>query len=206
VQEICIYWMTNALEVADASFCVRKEVCHVTVYLLGGEDITELRGRLDSGGRIDHRPDDREILIGRPDFTDGGIAGVYSDAYPDGHFVSLCVGRHQTLFLEAAFLDLHTSQHGLSDVIVAHDGEVEDGQYRISDELVDDAVPFPDGGGTCIVKAIQHVNSPHLSNAFRKTSVTRKSANKTVAGMTICFFRLTFVNIVSQMVHRFGFI
>src|SRR5947209_3219422 len=34
----------------------------------------------------------------------------------------------------------------------------------------------------------------------------RKSAKKTVAGIISCFFLLTLVNIVSQMLHRFGFI
>src|SRR5947208_1236656 len=34
----------------------------------------------------------------------------------------------------------------------------------------------------------------------------RKSAKKTVAGIISCFFLLTLVNMVSQMLHRFGFI
>lgn len=39
--------MIDSLELECASFRVREEVSHLTVYRFGDEDVTELCGRLD---------------------------------------------------------------------------------------------------------------------------------------------------------------
>src|SRR6266705_5372585 len=45
-----------------------------------------------------------------------------------------------------------------------------------------------------------------VSVAWARVVYPRKSAKRTVAGIVSCFLLLTLVNIVSQIVHRLGFI
>lgn len=62
---------------------------------------------------------------------------MYADANADGHCLSLGVGCHETPLLHTSLLDLRPGQHGLPDMILAHDGEIEDGQDGVPDKLVD---------------------------------------------------------------------
>jgi hypothetical protein len=123
-----------------------------------------------------------------------------------GSWHPTCVDHPQFLYFGTCPLQVCRRENGLPDMVFTHDRKIEDGKHRVSDELVDDTIAFPHSRSAFIIKPYSMPTTSAESDPWESVVYPRKSAKKTVAGIITCFRPLTLVNMVSQMLHRFGFI
>ncbi len=100
---------------------------------VGDEDLVGVGGLLQSGRDVDGVPGD---AAARPGPADGDLAGVDADADPEPEPpVTLQVGVEHV----HAGADLARRAGGPQRVVLVQDGDAEDGEHGVSDELLDTA-------------------------------------------------------------------